>query len=184
MNITELPNPTTNLAFLLPKDAHDVEIGRYIIVGTLGALIWDILGNAAWDIKLVSHSRIRLPIFCYFISRICSFGQILSSVIYETAPVGQCHIWLRATAILYGLSIGSTTFLFFLRLSALFMQDRCITAFFFIMWMAVLGTNLSTVGAVSSINIGPTNFCVQSSVKEYAFIAGDNDVWRIVTKIF
>jgi hypothetical protein len=36
MNGTELPNPTTDLAFLPPEVAHEVQIGRYIMVGTLG----------------------------------------------------------------------------------------------------------------------------------------------------
>jgi hypothetical protein len=77
-----------------------------------------------------------------------------------------------ATSVLYAVSIGSTTLLFFLRLSALFMQSKYVVAFFFILWMGVLGINLSIVNAIGTVNIGPTNFCILQSVKEYAFLAG------------
>jgi hypothetical protein len=37
LNISKLPNPTTDLAFLPPEVAHEVQVGRYVMVGTLGA---------------------------------------------------------------------------------------------------------------------------------------------------
>jgi hypothetical protein len=87
-------------------------------------------------------------------------------------PIGHCSQWLTAISSFYGLSIGFTTLLFFLRIRALFMQDKLVVAFFFILWMAVMGTNLSIINAIGTANIGPTQFCLNASLKQYVFLAG------------
>ncbi|KAF7335926.1 hypothetical protein MSAN_02305800 [Mycena sanguinolenta] len=89
-NPTELPNPFTPLAFLPPTLATQFEVSRYLYAATLGAYIWDIGLNLGNDYALLFKYRIHFPTIVYFLSRIVTFAFILTSFIFQVAPVEDC----------------------------------------------------------------------------------------------
>ncbi|KAJ7579203.1 hypothetical protein C8J56DRAFT_965086 [Mycena floridula] len=89
-----LPNPFTPLVFAISPDvAHQVEIGRYIPVGGLSILIWDILSNITSDYQLLFKSKHGFPTGIYFLSRLVNLAFVLMFTIFQTLPVGDCYLF-------------------------------------------------------------------------------------------
>ncbi|OCH89336.1 hypothetical protein OBBRIDRAFT_756712 [Obba rivulosa] len=170
--ILELPNPLTPMAFLPPDIAYQTTIGSYILVGSLGALVWDLLTNMYNDYRLLFKFRVGLPTIVYFVSRTAALFYVLASTIFETAPAGRCSALEKVVDIVYPIVVSSTCLLFFFRIRAVFDQSKMIVGFFFVVWLSVLGGTLTIVTAVTAINIGPTNYCLNASLKSYASAAG------------
>ncbi|KAF8154826.1 hypothetical protein B0H34DRAFT_718046 [Crassisporium funariophilum] len=167
----QLPNPFTPMAFLPPELAFQVTISTYILVGSLGVMIWDILNNLQGDIKLLFKHKIGLPTVAYFISRLGSLGYVLASTIFETAPTGNCASFEKGLDWLYPIAIPATSLLFFFRVRAVFDRNNYVVGFFAFMWLAVLGGCLTVTQGVVGVHIGPTNYCLNGSLAPYVSAA-------------
>ncbi|KAJ7803191.1 hypothetical protein B0H14DRAFT_2889545 [Mycena olivaceomarginata] len=172
LNLTALPNPLTPYALLDPDIAYQTQIGSFILIGTLGAYIWDLLSNIHNDYKLVSEYRLGLSTVVYFFSRLWSLLFILSSAMFETYPFGHCSIAQTLVEVCFAIAVPSTSLLFFLRARAIFDKNTYLVLFFFLVWLSVLGSAATVPTAIIAINIGPTPFCINAGVRPYAGAAG------------
>jgi len=171
MDNLELPNPQTPLAFIPPDIAGWFEITRYVIVGTLGMYLWDILTNIQGDIRLLVKYRIGFSTVAYFLARISVLVFIINSAIFITAQVGDCQKMELAETIGFSVSVSSIALLFFLRVHAVFSEYRLTTLFFAFMWVAVAGCSVTIPVGVTAAHIGPTKFCTRTEVKPYGVLA-------------
>ncbi|PPQ98316.1 hypothetical protein CVT26_013635 [Gymnopilus dilepis] len=163
-----VPNPFTPMAFLPPDVAYESTIMAYVAVGSLSALIWDILTNLKTDYQMISRGSIRLPLVTYIVSRLGTLGCILGIAIMRTAPIGDCsHLW--GLQILYVFSIPPSLLLFFFRIRALYFNNRYVQIFFFTMWLAVLGVDSLPAVAASAGYLGNTNYCINGRPPSYIF---------------
>ncbi|KAF5372246.1 hypothetical protein D9758_004981 [Tetrapyrgos nigripes] len=158
-NVTTLAaisNPYTPLALLPPDMVRPAQNTMYVVVGTLGMFLWDILMNLRGDYQIIVGSalrhassvagrkpnrmlpRIGLPIVVYFISRIMTLGAELSLTLFLLAPV-PCIPIARMIGALFFLSMISTTLLFFFRVNALYYNHPYIRAIFFSLWIITVG---------------------------------------------
>ncbi|KAF9043113.1 hypothetical protein BJ165DRAFT_1529231 [Panaeolus papilionaceus] len=193
MVLDQIINPQTPMAFLPADLAFQVTIASYILVGSSGVLIWDILNNVTGDYKLLTKHRIGLPTIAYFISRFGSLGYVLASTIFETAAITfDCARFEKIVCALYPVAIPATALLFFFRVKAVFDRNQLVVAFFAFMWLAVLAGCLTVTQGVTGVNIGPTKYCLNFSLKDYvsaaAIIPLINDTfvflaisWRLMT---
>ncbi|KAJ7466245.1 hypothetical protein B0H11DRAFT_2307579, partial [Mycena galericulata] len=169
-NLSELPNPLTPMAFLPPDIAYQVQITTYVFVGTLGAYLWDILSNLQSDYKLFT-GRISLATVTYFFCRTFTLLYILGSAIFQSYPLIRCNLVQQLLNGCYFLAVPSNCLLFFLRVRAIFNRNPYLVAFFFCLWLGVLGAAATVPGAVKSTTIGPTSYCAISSAKSYIGIS-------------
>ncbi|KAJ7579184.1 hypothetical protein C8J56DRAFT_796857 [Mycena floridula] len=177
-----LPNPFTPLAFVLPDLARQIEIGRYVVIGGLSEsfpligcsqiLIWDILSNVTSDYRLLFKSRRGFATVIYFLSRILTLAYVLAFTILRTLPVGNCSLFDKLGRWGYGLSVTSTSLLFFFRVKAVYSNRRSVAIGFFCLWLVLVGCTMTVVFGVSSGNIGSTAYCIDTSVKAYVSAAG------------
>ncbi|KAJ3489007.1 hypothetical protein NLJ89_g11566 [Agrocybe chaxingu] len=167
----QLPNPFTPMAFLPPDIAFQVTVASYILVGSLGVLIWDILNNLSSDYRLLTKYRIGLPTIAYFISRVGSLAYVLCSTIFETYPADNCALFEKILCGLYPVAIPATSLLFFFRVRAIFDRNKVVVAFFAFMWLAVLGGCITVTRGVTGINIGPTKYCLNFALEDYVAAA-------------
>ncbi|KDR73162.1 hypothetical protein GALMADRAFT_125223 [Galerina marginata CBS 339.88] len=167
----QLPNPFTPMAFLPPDIAFEVTVASYILVGSLGVLIWDILNNLSGDYKLLTKHRVGPPTLAYFLSRIGSLAYVLGSTIFETAHAGNCATFEKVVCALYPVAIPATSLLFFFRVRAVFDSNKYVIAFFAFMWLAVLGGCITVTRGVTGINIGPTDYCLNAALENYVSAA-------------
>ncbi|KDR73143.1 hypothetical protein GALMADRAFT_72738 [Galerina marginata CBS 339.88] len=191
-DVPQLPNPLTPMAFLPPDLAFQVTIAIYILVGSLGVMIWDILNNLKSDYILLTKYRITLPTITYVISRLGSLGYVLASTIFETAPTGNCIAFEKGLDWLYPIAIPASSLLFFFRVRAIFDKNIFIVTFFGFMWLAVVAGCLTVTQGVTGAHIGSTDYCINASLEGYvaaaAIIPLVNDTliflaisWRLMT---
>lgn len=188
-NVSELPNPFTPSAFLPPDLAYQTDIARYILIGGLACLVWDILSNLGADYQLLFKHPVRLPTIVYFFSRYATLYYCLSSTIFETAAVGlgRCKPFEKALDVGFPLSVASTALLFFFRAKAIFSGNRYMICFFFFMWLSVLAGSLTVPFAVTGGNIGPTPYCLNVGLEPYAAAAAiiplvhDTIIWSCIS---
>ncbi|KAH7924531.1 hypothetical protein BV22DRAFT_1090750 [Leucogyrophana mollusca] len=165
LNCSDLPNPFTAMAFLSPRIAYQEQVSSYILVGTAGAMVWDILSNVHNDYRLLFESRVGLPTVAYFVSRVAALFFVLISTIFDSAPVGHCSAFQKAVNISFPVAASATSLLFFFRVRAVYSGNNLITLLFFCLWLSVLGGSLVLIDAVTATTIGPTNYCIDDEIK-------------------
>ncbi|KAJ7863160.1 hypothetical protein B0H13DRAFT_2237146 [Mycena leptocephala] len=172
LNLTAIPNPLTPYALLPPDIAYQTQIGSFILIGTLGAYIWDILSNAFNDYTLVSEHRVGLSTAVYFFSRFWTLLFILLSAMFETYPFNHCSVAQTMVEVCLAIAVPSTCLLFFLRARAIFNKNPYLVLFFFLLWLSVAGSAATIPTAITARNIGPTKYCLNVGVKPYAGAVG------------
>ncbi|KAF9045139.1 hypothetical protein BJ165DRAFT_1602816 [Panaeolus papilionaceus] len=171
--VPQLPNPTTPMALLPPDLAFQVTISSYILVGSCGVLVWDLLDNITSDFRLLTKYRIGPATVIYFISRLGSLAYVLGSTIFETAAITHnCFGFDKVVSGLYPVAIAPTALLFLFRVRAVFDRNNYVIGFFTFMWFAVLAGCIAVTQGVTGANIGPTKYCVNVGLKPYAGAGG------------
>ncbi|KAF7360663.1 hypothetical protein MVEN_00798000 [Mycena venus] len=140
LNMTEIPNPLTPMAFFPPDIAYQVQISLYIVLGTLGAFVWEILSNLHNDYRLLTAQRVGLATCVYFFSRFWSFLHVLSSSVFNTYPLKWCSVAQTLVLASYAIAMPANSLLFFLRARAIFNRNPYLVAFFFCLWLSVIAT--------------------------------------------
>ncbi|KDR72366.1 hypothetical protein GALMADRAFT_229145 [Galerina marginata CBS 339.88] len=165
--ICQLPNPLTPMAWLAPDVAYQTTISIYIYVGSLAVMLWDMISNVKADYVLCTKYRIGLPTIVYGISRLGTLAYILAATIFESAPTGNCAIFEKVVDGLFPLAVSSTSFLFFLRVRAIFIHNKAVVAFFAFMWLTVLAGTLTATQGVAGGEIGTTKYCTHVKMEHY-----------------
>ncbi|GBE87421.1 hypothetical protein SCP_1100970 [Sparassis crispa] len=161
----QLPNPYTSLAWLSPAAANQYEGSRYLYVASLSVFIWDWM--IAWpdEYKIISKAPICPSSIIYSTSRISVFSFLLTSVIFQAAPVGSCEILLDVMTWSLTISVPSTSALFYLRICAVFHNSRIVAVIFGVLWLFILGTAFLIPFSLTGMHIGTTDWCIDSGVK-------------------
>ncbi|CAA7262449.1 unnamed protein product [Cyclocybe aegerita] len=196
MNSTadKIINPMTPMAYLSPDLAFQLTIATYVLVGTLGVILWDILNNIRIDLPFLSTYPLNFPTVAYWLSRWSSLAFVTATTIFRStyvpATVRQCMIastdcWRHrgglaspiaipcqtlslVTACLFAIAGSSTTLLFLIRVLAIFDGNKPMRIFFRSMWLAVIGGVLTpTIEGLVGENIGPTKYCIKANVPKY-----------------
>ncbi|KAK0504544.1 hypothetical protein EDD18DRAFT_303422 [Armillaria luteobubalina] len=164
---TETPNPFTPLAFLDPKLASQFEVSRYLYAATLGGYLWDVAINLGNDYQLLFKHRIRYPTVIYYMSRAFTLSYILTSLVFQAASVPDCGALQLALGICNVLTQTCTSFLFFLRVTAVWHKNRYVFFFFAILWFGVIGGAITVPVGIRGAHIGPTQQCINTQVPNY-----------------
>ncbi|KAF7354710.1 hypothetical protein MSAN_01384800 [Mycena sanguinolenta] len=188
-NTTELPNPFTPLAFLEPAVANAFEVSRYLFAGTLGAsasqlslehnsqstaqaYIWDIALNLGNDCALLFRHRIGFPTVVYFLSRAFTLSYILTSFVFQVAAVKDCEALQHVLGVSVLLGQTATSMLFLLRAAAVWHSNKIALATFSLLWIGVIGANITVPVEVRGVHIGPTLHCINSALPQNLEVVG------------
>ncbi|KZP11060.1 hypothetical protein FIBSPDRAFT_757312 [Athelia psychrophila] len=160
-------NPYTPMAYLPPELAVLHQLEAYVYVTSLGVLAWDWLMSMPDEYRMLSVGGISKSKVAYISARLSTLGFSLIMVIYQVAPVSNCQIMLYFMGVFIALSSGTNNLLLFIRVRAVYGRSRSVTAFFGFWYLAALGTMSTTPWAVETAHIGPTNLCMNTSVKTW-----------------
>ncbi|KAF8160223.1 hypothetical protein K438DRAFT_1860027 [Mycena galopus ATCC 62051] len=164
--------PSESISLLPGEVAKQVELWRYVGVGTAAIFIWDILSNLKGDYELLFNNRVHWPVATYFLSRITTAVYVIGFAIFLTYPVGACRALDLGLQSLYPVAIPSTSLLFFFRVRAVYDGARTITIIFGLMWITELATCIIVPFATGGVNIEPTRYCIVSEVPSYSGAVG------------
>ncbi|EED79147.1 predicted protein, partial [Postia placenta Mad-698-R] len=161
-------NPFTPLAYVPPDLAQEIEIARYILAGATGAFVWDILSNVKDEYKVIFKTQFSLPTGVYILSRVASFVFVFVSTLWKTSPVDHCNAFEKFVTSCLLVSTSTTSLLFFLRIRAIFRNNKPVVIAFFILWLGVLGGSMTVPFALVGENLGPTKYCADAVAKPFA----------------
>jgi len=170
-NVSQIINPYTPLAYLPAATANQFEASRYLYVATLGAFLWDWFMSMPEEYRLLAKASRPVPVFVYFLSRISAVLYILTSTLFQAAPIPNCQALQLTLGICYCFAVSSASYLFFLRIQAVFHQNKLVQGIFAILWLGVLGGSITVPLATKGAHIAPTQYCINSEVKSFASTA-------------
>ncbi|KZP13315.1 hypothetical protein FIBSPDRAFT_936384 [Athelia psychrophila] len=131
-------------------DAFNEQLLCYLVASNFAWYTYDWLLSTSEEVEIVSSSGLSWSIVIYFLSRISEFGHVLMVALFvhielnrhTVAPVGGCEALGVLLAICAVVSIACTSFLFFLRVRAVYLQARSITVIFGTLWLVMVAINI------------------------------------------
>ncbi|KZP24382.1 hypothetical protein FIBSPDRAFT_1042175 [Athelia psychrophila] len=132
---------------------------------------YDWLLSISEEVAIVSQSGLTWSIAIYFLSRASQLVNLLIAMAL-TQPLAN---WVNCTAFLAGLiasssvAIASTSFLFFLRVRAVYLRSRTITILFGALWVVTssVGIGFSALAALDVDRVPYTPYCNSTSKHNY-----------------
>jgi hypothetical protein len=88
----------------------------------------------------------------------------IANIIFIVAQIPDCQRLLITITVCYFLAVPSASLLFYLRVRAVFHDNRLVKGLFGLLWVAVLGGVITVPFAVKGVHIGPTQYCINSEV--------------------
>ncbi|KDR82533.1 hypothetical protein GALMADRAFT_87907 [Galerina marginata CBS 339.88] len=165
--MVEIVNPLTPSAFTAPELATQANVAAYFIVVSLTIIIWDILHNLQEDWRLVFKERIRFATLVYFTSRTGALAYAVVKIVFLSVPIKNCAQLELVGLVLYLITTCSTAFLFYIRVCAVYNNNKFVVAFFGLTWLGVLGGSVTIIEGVTGTHLGPTPFCLNIVAHEY-----------------
>lgn len=103
-----------------------------------------------------------------------SFSDIVWPRSYITkpivvAPLHHCEVVIKVVTWLVALALPTNSFLFFLRVRAVFLQSPYIVWAFFALWLTTFAS-ITAPFSFQAIQLGPTRWCINSVVREYSAV--------------
>ncbi|KAH9475833.1 hypothetical protein JR316_0011393 [Psilocybe cubensis] len=155
------------MAYLPASVVRELTMASYVLVGALVVQLWDIANNIGTDYMLLRKHPLKPPAVVYCISRISTLAYLLAATLYETAPIGHCMMLSKLPPWIFVVALPSTSLLFYFRVCAMYHNNKAISAFFFVMWLGVVGGCVPSTIGVSGAMIGPTKYCISTTLKHY-----------------
>jgi hypothetical protein len=123
------------------------------------------------------HSSYRISGLVYVITSVLFQGKFsatrdpTASSLPIVMPVSDCEAFRIANTIFYGFTVTSSSYLFLLRVWAVFYHVKWVQAIFSFLWIFLVGSTVTVPFAVTGTRILPTNYCIDTAVKSYASAA-------------
>ncbi|KZP07903.1 hypothetical protein FIBSPDRAFT_1052717 [Athelia psychrophila] len=96
---------------------------------------YDWLLSISEEVEIVSQSSLTWSIAIYFLSRTSHLVYLLLSIAFYKANWVNCTAFFAWLIITSSVAIASTSFLFFIRVRAVYLQSRTITILFGALWV-------------------------------------------------
>ncbi|KZP19059.1 hypothetical protein FIBSPDRAFT_1045805 [Athelia psychrophila] len=141
----------------------------YLFTSNLVMYAYDWLLSISEEVQIASQSSLTWSITVYFLSRTSQLVCLLFAIA-ATEPVAN---WVKCTTLFAGLTmsasvaIASTSFLFFLRVRAVYRQSRTITMLFGALWAVTtsVGFGFSAFEIRGTERVPYTAYCTNSTIK-------------------
>ncbi|THV02308.1 hypothetical protein K435DRAFT_565226, partial [Dendrothele bispora CBS 962.96] len=170
-------NPLTPLALLPPSLAYDVQTTSYILVGIVGMFTWDLLTNLEGDYRLLTKFKVGLPTLTYFLSSIREMKLQRLTLHLEAGATVNCHTTTEFVKAFFFAGIGTTTLLFYLRVRAIYNDNKVVRLLFLFLWLANLCIHSLDFLFVNGVHLGPTDMCIFTDLKRvYAIVTATSIV--------
>lgn len=91
-------------------------------------------------------------------------------IVSIVAAVDSCETVRVVLVASYPIAIPASSFLFLLRVRAVFAAEPVIQRFFSVLWLGVLGSALTFPFALHGAHIGPTKYCINTNTQSFASV--------------
>ncbi|KZP30799.1 hypothetical protein FIBSPDRAFT_945723 [Athelia psychrophila] len=121
----------------------------YVSTAQTVAYAYDWLLSIPDEVEIVSNHGLSFSIAVYFLSRVSQIGHVLSVALSAATPVGACRIIGLTIGSCGVTSVAATSYLFFLRVRAVYLRSKWITGLFGALWAATVALNILAATALS-----------------------------------
>ncbi|KZP32783.1 hypothetical protein FIBSPDRAFT_1012773 [Athelia psychrophila] len=130
---------------------------------------YDWLLSISEEVEIVSQSSLTWPIAIYFLSRTSQLVYLFLAMAY-TEPLANsvnCTAFSAGLITSSSVTTASTSFLFFLRVRAVYLQSRTITILFGAFWVITtsVGIHFTTLEVRGAERVSYTAHCAKTTVK-------------------
>ncbi|KAF9528998.1 hypothetical protein CPB83DRAFT_765984 [Crepidotus variabilis] len=163
-------NPYTPLAFLTPQVADTTSLYRYVVVGSLSVMIWDLLQAFPEDYRVIFRQKFSCKTIIFVVARIFTVAFFAMAAVFGTAQLQKCNLTNKVTWALYIVAHLATSLLLYSRLCTLFHKNYIVIGAFAFGLIFVIGGGITSVFATTGDNIGPTNYCILYVTGSYLWV--------------
>ncbi|KZP10269.1 hypothetical protein FIBSPDRAFT_1051428 [Athelia psychrophila] len=127
----------------------------YVFAANFAAYVYDWLLSISDELEIVSRSGLSPAIVIYLLSCISQISHLCLMAVFisSLAPADNCAVLADMLAACGIMSIAFTSFLFFLRVRAVYLQSRYVTALFGAFWVVTVTLNIWSNTIVHAANI-------------------------------
>ncbi|KAF8147005.1 hypothetical protein K438DRAFT_1626775 [Mycena galopus ATCC 62051] len=153
-------------ASLLPPDlARQLQVAGLVFAGTMAVLVWDILHHLEDNYRLLFKYKFRLATAVYLVARVASPIYALGFTLFATYPIPNCQTAMIIFSCSLLVSSAATTFLFFLRVRAVYGGQRLVTCVFGFLWICTVGAAVTVPISTEATKLG--TLCLVTKVPSY-----------------
>ncbi|KZP10227.1 hypothetical protein FIBSPDRAFT_963309 [Athelia psychrophila] len=137
----------------------------YISVTQLTAYLYDWLLSISEEHRIMETAGITWPIAIYLLSRITAATVLVLIAIFIFAPTGHCAPLVALLVTCAATRTITTSFLFLLRIRAVYLHSRCITTLFGIMWLITVTLSIVTDASIRAGPLTDTQYCINFQIQ-------------------
>ncbi|KZP33080.1 hypothetical protein FIBSPDRAFT_1036237 [Athelia psychrophila] len=145
------------------------EIREYssMTIAAVVAYAYDWLLSVSEEVAIVSKRGLSFPIAIYFLSRVSACAHIILIAVIILAPINNCVSIYIATGVCCTMSIASTSYMFLLRVQAVYRQSRPITIVFGFCWLVMIALNILVSASTRVAHLPGTQLCLSTDTKYF-----------------
>ncbi|ESK95758.1 hypothetical protein Moror_12487 [Moniliophthora roreri MCA 2997] len=133
-------------------------VGSYILAGTSGMLLWDIVIHLRSEYELLLKQKVRFTTIIYFVSRLTALCGVMCTLVLFTTPLDQyCSSMVKLISGGLATFFTSTSFLLYLRVRAVYTGNKRVVTAFFLSFLAIMCSSTMIPYTGIGAKIGPTN---------------------------
>ncbi|KZP28290.1 hypothetical protein FIBSPDRAFT_852798 [Athelia psychrophila] len=162
--------PTNPFSVLPPAIAGQYQASCYILAATLTAYVYDWLLSISEEQAIYARYGLPRSNAIYLLSRVTSFAYLLSVAAFAIAPVDNCQAVEWSAGVFSVLAAASTSFLFLLRVRAVYSYSAVVITLFGCLWVGMIGGTAYYIKSLTAHHISTTDRCTESSTNNYLLI--------------
>ncbi|KZP11644.1 hypothetical protein FIBSPDRAFT_1050574 [Athelia psychrophila] len=158
------------------------QLVTYVFTANSVMYAYDWVLSVSEEVELVSAAGLSWPIAIYFLSRAAMFIQMCLTWFLQwlSEITGDCDALVKLYGACAGLSIASTSFLFLLRVRAVYMRSARTTAIFGTLWIVTVAF---ATHSATTIHADPKSTYVHSGCG-VSRVKSISSTWMLVPMLF
>ncbi|KAJ3575857.1 hypothetical protein NP233_g820 [Leucocoprinus birnbaumii] len=171
-NSSTILNPDTYLNHLSPSDGQAFEIGRNIMLVTVGMTVWDILIYVPEDLRILRRNPFQCVVLCSIFSRLFALGYVLLGALGAIMSFQDPYPPFMVKAFFGAFALSGSSFLFLRRLHAVYSDQRWVRWFFTLLWTSFFGVVFSVPWGLGMSFIPGTGYFFEVPIKPNVAVTG------------
>ncbi|KZP33070.1 hypothetical protein FIBSPDRAFT_1036230 [Athelia psychrophila] len=162
--------PADYLPPAVEAELFDAQLYGYMIIAAVVVYAYDWLLSVSDEVEIVSQRGLSWPIAIYFLSRVSECTHVVLIAVIILAPIDNCVSIFVASGVCSTMSIATTSYLFLLRVQAVYHQSRPITVVFGCFWLVTIALNILTSSTAGTRveHVPGTQSCTSTDTKYFA----------------
>ncbi|KZP19464.1 hypothetical protein FIBSPDRAFT_1045441 [Athelia psychrophila] len=151
--------------------AWRIQVASFILTASIAVYAYDWLLSISEEVEMVSNGGLTWPIAIYFLSRISLLGSgQLCIAAFLIRSMGNCRNLIMMVGSGGSIAMASTSFLFFLRVRAVYLRSVHITALFGALWLVLTVLYIQTDSTVKTERRSPEGYCPPPDLKSLPWL--------------